>query len=101
MTYVGVCHDCLIKHGGIIANRISKGCILGVYVTPDKEDCYLQLMHPEELTLKEKVEGRIKRYKEDVDYFNRVQDDSAIRLFEGKLQSMEMVLQWIKLEEEK
>lgn len=101
MTYVGVCHDCLIKHGDIIANRISKGCILGVHVTPEKEDCYLQLMHPKELTIKEKVEGRIEQYKQDVEYFKKVDDDSTIRLFEGKLTAMELVLNWIKIEEEK
>ncbi|USL89417.1 hypothetical protein vBBceHLY2_00141 [Bacillus phage vB_BceH_LY2] len=101
MMYVGVCHDCLMRHGDIIADKISKGCILGVHIKEDKENCYLEVMHPEELTLKEKVEGRIKRYKEDVEYFKKVDDDSVIRLFEGKLQSMKMVLQWIKLEEEK
>ncbi|UNA01424.1 primase [Bacillus phage vB_BcgM] len=49
--YARVCRECEEYHQDIIQKKISKGCITGVMLTTDKDECYLEHMHEEEETV--------------------------------------------------
>lgn len=49
--YARVCRECSEYHQDIIQKKINKGCITGVMLTTDKDECYLEHMHEEEGTV--------------------------------------------------
>lgn len=59
--YARVCRECSEYHQDIIQKNISKGCITGVMLTTDKDECYLEHMHGEETVLKAKMKIKFKQ----------------------------------------